>query len=407
MKKLLFAEYESAVLAALYEDGQPVSLSFLAQQNGPQAGDIVIARVEQVKKDISSAFVSIAPGQTAYLQLSDPAQYRQGDLIAVAVERGAAKNKHAQVTDRLALYGTNVAVMEGKKPVGISARIREEAERERLKALLTGFVSGHAGDAVTCIARTNAVFAPPEAVLKEAEDLLMQLKKLRARVPFAALHTRLYAAEPEAVRLIRDNAGDGELSVITDVPSVYGQAETFQKESGGAWTLRLYEDEPLPLVRAYALENLLQEVLQKKVWLRSGGYLVIEPTEALTVIDVNTGKYTPSGKSTAQQTFLKLDLEAARAVARELRLRNISGIVIVDFIDLKEGADRETLIRTLKEEIAKDPVRTSFHGITALGLAELTRKKTGPPLAEQAERCGVFSAKNRRFDSEKRLTRTF
>ena len=391
MKKLVFARYREGVIAALFEDGgsRPATLKVLGGQSGPQAGDIVIARVNQVKKDISSAFVSIAPGQTAYLQLSDPAAYKQGDLVAVTVERPAAKNKHAQVSDRLALYGVNVAVLEGKKPAGISARIREEDERARLKALLEGFLSAHREDGVTCIARTNAVFAAPEAVLQEAEDLLKRIRELRARAPFAALHTRLYAAESEAVRLVRDNAADGGLAVVTDDPGIRALLTDGTGSVPDSVSVSYYEDEPLPLYKVFALDGCLKDASQKRVWLRSGGYLVIEPTEALTVIDVNTGKYTPSGKTTAEQTFLKLNLEAAAAAAKELRLRNISGIVVIDFIDMKDAAAREQLVRTLKEEIGKDPVRTSFHDFTALGLAELTRKKTGPPLYEQLTRAGL------------------
>ena len=141
-----------------------------------------------------------------------------------------------------------------------------------------------------------------------------------------------------------------------------------------------YEDENLPLMKLYRLESVLKSATDRRVWLKSGGYLVIEPTEALTVIDVNTGKYT--GKKTPAETILKINLEAACETARQLSLRNLSGIIIVDFIDMESKEDQETLMRVLGEEISQDPVKTVLVDMTRLGLVELTRKKVRRPLHE-------------------------
>ena len=137
--------------------------------------------------------------------------------------------------------------------------------------------------------------------------------------------------------------------------------------------LSLYTDDNLPLMKLYRLESVLKSASDRRVWMKSGGYLVIEPTEALTVIDVNTGKYT--GKKTPAETILKINLEAAHEVARQLSLRNLSGIIIIDFIDMESKEDQETLMRVLGEELSRDPVKTILVDMTRLGLVEITRKR--------------------------------
>lgn len=145
--------------------------------------------------------------------------------------------------------------------------------------------------------------------------------------------------------------------------------------------LVFYEDAQLDLIKLLSLETQLERLLSKKVWLKSGGFLLIEPTEAFVVIDVNTGRYT--GKKTGEETFLKINMEAAEEIAKQLRLRNLSGIILIDFINMKQPENKKMLIETLKAEIAKDSVRTVFVDMTRLNIAELTRKKVRKPLYEQ------------------------
>ena len=153
----------------------------------------------------------------------------------------------------------------------------------------------------------------------------------------------------------------------------------YQKED--ADRLTLYEDSLLPLSKLYSLETAFEKALGKNVWLKSGGYLVIEPTEAMTVIDVNTGKY--SGRKNMQDTICRINMEAADEIGRQLRLRNLSGIIIVDCIDMEREEDRKALLAHLGDVVSKDPVKTTVVDMTALNLVELTRKKMRRPLHEQ------------------------
>lgn len=171
--------------------------------------------------------------------------------------------------------------------------------------------------------------------------------------------------------------------------------QTYQKED--LEKLRLYKDTQISLNRLYSLETKLSKALKERVWLKSGGYLVIQPTEALTVIDVNTGKAI-SGKKPTEETFFNINLEAAEEIAKQLRLRNLSGIIIIDFIDMQKDRNKELLISCLSKWIEKDPVKTVFVDMTRLNLVEITRQKVRKPLHEQIS----YDRGELQFHSEKR-----
>ena len=181
------------------------------------------------------------------------------------------------------------------------------------------------------------------------------------------------------------DAYEGRLSsIVTDDRGLYDQLKAYLKEEQpeDLEKLEFYDDSLLPLYKLYSLETVLDRALGKRVWLKSGGYLVIEPTEAMTVIDVNTGKY--EGRKKMADTIRKINNEAAFTIAAQLRLRNLSGIIMVDFIDMEQEEDKKALLDCLKQAVSTDPVRTVVVDMTPLGLVELTRKKVRKPLYEQA-----------------------
>lgn len=202
------------------------------------------------------------------------------------------------------------------------------------------------------------------------------------RAKYRSCFTRMYQLPAPWLSLLRDTC-DRELSVVTDDRELYGQMEEYLRSAHpeDLPRLSLYEDDLLPLSKLYSLERELREALSERVWLKSGAYLVIQPTEALTVIDVNTGKY--ESKKKKQDTFLKINLEAAGEIARQLRLRNISGIILVDFINMDAEEDKEALKKTLADALHRDPIKALLVDLTALNLVEITRKKVQKPLAEQ------------------------
>lgn len=196
----------------------------------------------------------------------------------------------------------------------------------------------------------------------------------------------LYQTPPNYICDIRDSYTDNVEEFITDDEELYAHMkaylETYQSEDLGK--LRLYKDDLLSLTNLYGLNDKLSDAIRPMVWLKSGGSLVIQPTEALTVIDVNTGKAV-AGKKKVQETFLKVNREAAKEIAKQIRLRNLSGIIIIDFIDMELKKDQDLLMEELEEYFKKDPVKTMLVDMTALGLVEVTRKKVRKPLHEQVE----------------------
>ena len=233
------------------------------------------------------------------------------------------------------------------------------------------------------IIRTNAKGASEEELNAEFD----YLKEVYQKVVNYGVHKTAFSLlmqdEAPYIKQLRNIRQDELDEIITDDKLIYDQAYEFLKshQPGDLEKLRLYEDASYSLWKLYGLETLLDDATRTRVWLKSGGYLVIEPTEALTVVDVNTGKY--EGGKNAESTFVKINQEAAVETAKQLRLRNISGIIIIDFIDMKMEADKLDVLSTLNKELKKDPVKSTLVDMTKLNLAEVTRKKVKKSLREQ------------------------
>lgn len=226
------------------------------------------------------------------------------------------------------------------------------------------------------ILRTNSGEAAFADVLEEAKKLSGQYVTLKDRAAYLKPFTLMYEPLPAYVEALKNLRLSDLEEIVTDDAQIYA---LMKQHTSAALTgqIRLYEDKLLPLDKLYSLETILTQALQKKVWLKSGGYLVIEQTEALTVIDVNSGKMVKK-----KEAFLKTNLEAAEELVRQISLRNLSGMILVDFINMKEKKDEEQLIAALKKHLRSDSSGTVYIDMTKLGLVELTRKKNGKTLQE-------------------------
>lgn len=385
-------ENKKGILCAVLENGHPIELALEPAENPSLLGNIYIGKVKNLAPQIGAAFIEIAEGQICYYAIQEnPAPIIvnrrhtdakkplvEGDELIVQVSREALKTKVPAVTSNLNFPGKYLVLTSGENRLGISGKLPEE-ERERLKALLTPLWDGSFG----LIARTNAA-GVEEAVLKEELQRLKTayetvLEKGRTRTCF----TKLSQEEPDFVNLLKGIPKEALTEIVTDNRELYETLHNYLREfqPEDLPKLRLYEDRLLPLSKLYSLEKALEEAVRERVWLKSGGYLVIQPTEALTVVDVNTGKY--EGGKKKQNTFWKINREAAIETARQLRLRNLSGIVIVDFIDMESQEDKDALMELLRTELRKDPVKAAVIDMTKLNLVEITRKKVRKSLAEQ------------------------
>lgn len=387
MNRLVITRWNGRILTALLTDGVLQELSL--EEDTSILGNVYVGKVKNVVKNLNSAFVDFGDGRTGYYSLTEnpvsihttptSASLKAGDEIVVQIAKDAVKTKDPVLTANLNFTGKYAVLTAGKPIIGFSAKIADKEWKDALKPQLEALTKGKVG----LIIRTNAYQASQDVLIREITHLMGEYEKVLADAPFRTCYSLLYQAQPGYIGSL-NSCPEGMLeAVVTDDEETYQNIsrylEAYQPELLG--NLHRYSDPLVSLSKLYGLETALEQACQKRVWLKSGGYLVIEQTEAMVVIDVNTGKY--SGKKSQGETIRKINLEAAEEICHQLRLRNLSGIIIVDFIDMKSEEDKDLLMDTLKRCAMKDPVKTTVIDMTPLNLVELTRKKGRRPLAEQ------------------------
>lgn len=353
-------------------------------------GNIYVGKVKNIVKNIDAAFVEIKKDCLCFLPLSEvedavfvnaksSKKLAVGDELIVQVLKDGIKTKAPVLSTNLNFTGKYfVLTSKRKEELGISNKLNAE-ERSRLEA----YMEDKQDDDFGVILRTNAKNASKEELDREYEYLKGVYENVLQygvhRTPF----TLLVEDQPPYIKQLRNIRQDELTEILTDDQTIYDQAYEFLKfyQPEDLEKLRLYEDASYSLWKLYGMESILDDATRKRVWMKSGGYLVIEPTEALTVVDVNTGKY--DGRKNVSQTFKKINAEAAAETARQLRLRNISGMILIDFIDMEMEEDKQEVLEILQRELKKDPVKSLFVDMTKLNLAEVTRKKTKKSLREQ------------------------
>lgn len=387
--KMPYKKKEGAyILSAYMAEGKAQEFQIEDASEACLLGNIYVGKVVKIVKNIEAAFLEIADKQMCYYALKDNTnpifvntkkskELAVGDELLVQVVKEGVKTKEPVVSSALNLPGRYVALVHGETGIAVSAKIPEK-DKERFRELLAPCRK----EAFGFVVRTNARFCTEEEILAEAKALAKEYEQLRDIGSHRPCYTCLKASPSLFCKRIRDIRLGDKTEIVTDDPELFSELEAFLKEYMPTETGRLvfYEDKLQSLAKLHSLETELEGALQSRVWLKSGGYLIFQPTEALTVIDVNTGKY--EGKKKKEETFLKINLEAAKEIARQLRLRNLSGMILIDFISMKEKEREEILVSFLREELAKDPVKTVFVDITGMGLVELTRKKQQKPLYE-------------------------
>ncbi len=383
------------IATALYSGQRLVEITLEPLNQQSILGNIYVGRVKNIVKNLNAAFIEIAPGMPCYYPLDEmkrplfvkkinSPRLVQGDEVVVQVSKENSKSKPPKVTTNLNFTGKYLVLSSENTQIGFSKKL-EEQKREELKQELCFGNPGEWG----VIVRTNAADASKEEILEEYELLKQEYFHLKETAPYRTVFSCLKESMPEYLHILQ-NVNQSQLSsILTDdlelLGKIRGYLEHFQPEDLGKLTF--YEDPMLSLSKLYRLEHRLKEALQEKVWLKSGGFLVIQPTEALTVIDVNSGR--SISKKQVQEHYLAINLEAAEEIAHQLRLRNLSGIIIVDFIDMKSSQSQELLMQRLRNAVCLDTVPVQVVDMTKLNLVELTRKKVKKTLAEQAEQASL------------------
>lgn len=385
---------ENKLCMAMYEDGVCVELRIANEQNGsneggliPEIGDIYIGRVDKVIPSLNAAFIEIAKGVSCYYPLKEIGSaiftkkiakkgICEGEELLVQVLKEGVKTKQATVTTNLSFKGTYTVLTTGNTTLGVSSKIVKE-KKDDLKGILTPLM----GQGFGLIARTNAANVDVTEIINEVKQISDEMNLIKEKASTRKAFTLMKKNSQSHITFLEDVCSQNISKITIEDHNSHEDIQKFLNEKKlNNCQLHFYQDDTYPLEKLYSLESRITEALYKKVWLKSGAYLVIEPTEALTVIDVNSGKAV--NKKDTEASYMAINKEATKEIIKQLRIRNISGIILVDFINMKDKLTTKNLVSFFEKELLKDRVATQVFGMTSLQLLEMTRKKTHKTLME-------------------------
>lgn len=382
---------------ALIDSGKIVELQ--VEREGKVAGSIYKCKVSNVLPGMDAAFVEIGLEKNAFLYAGDvlpetgeefpeakhttPKNMHINDLVKmnqevlVQVVKAPRGTKGARVSTRISLPGRYLVLMPDADNIGISRKIEDRQERDRLKKLSDKMRPAGFG----FIVRTEAEFKTEMELHDDLDFLLRMWSQIQEKAKITPAPGLVHQDLSIIYRTIRDVFGSDVHKMFIDSPVDYEKAqELVQLISPRQKNRLIHYNDPEPIFEHFSIENEIDRLLKRKVWLRSGGHLTIDQTEALTTIDVNTGKFI--GSVSLSDTILKTNLDAAAEIARQLRLRDIGGIIIIDFIDMGNSKDKAHVVSALDKALKRDRTRTKISNISPLGLVEMTRKRTGETISE-------------------------
>jgi ribonuclease G len=362
-------------------------------------GNIYLGVVSRVLPGMQSAFIDIGLDRAAFLHVADIWEHRQnsetprpierllhdGQRVLIQVIKDPIGTKGARLSTQISIAGRLLVYLPQECHIGISQRIEDEAERahlrERLQHLLPEDEKGG------FIIRTMAEAASDREMLADIEYLRRIWRVIQERSTVAGAPALLYQDLNLSLRVLRDIANDETARILVDTRESFEKLETFAADYTLNFRDRIHHySGERPLFDLYGIEDEIERALARRVPLKSGGYVIVDQTEALTTIDVNTGGFV--GGRSFDDTIFKTNLEAAHVIARQLRLRNLGGIIVVDFIDMENSTHRESVLTELRKALALDRTRITVNGFTSLGLIEMTRKRTRESLAHTlCEQC--------------------
>jgi ribonuclease G len=404
-REILINKTSKETRLAILEDEQLVELYYERKHEERHLGDIYKGIVSAVLPGMQAAFVDIGTEKSGFLHVSDmvselsedydinrdnrrsrgrssrpqpsiESQLKRGQEILVQITKEPLGTKGPRLTTQISLPGRFLVYMPFVSHIGVSRKIEDLAERKRLKRLVSKIKPKEGG----IIVRTVGGEVSQRMFEREVHSLTTAWMKIQKRSTSLGAPALLHREARLTSGLIRDVFSSDFDSLIIDSKSEYREIKNYLKEVSPELKgrIRLYDD-IIPLFDAFGIEDEVVRTFSNKIWLESGGYIIIEETEALISIDVNTGKYT--GEKDPEETILKTNLDAAREISRQLRLRNIGGIIVCDFIDMESEENRRRVLQKLRNHLRRDRVRTKAFEVSSLGLIEMTRQRTRPSLS--------------------------
>jgi ribonuclease E len=365
------------------------------------AGNVYLGKVRNVLPGMEAAFVDFGEAKNGVLYAGDvqvdprtnggrhpriEKALKVGDQVLVQVSKDAMGSKGARLTNQVSLPGRYLVLAPDSEMRGISRRL-PDLERDRLRRL----VADLSPEGFGVIVRTAAEAASEQELRADVERLRGVWEDITAKIPRGGAPRLLYEEPDLVLRVVREHFTGEFRRLMVDDPEIHRGVVEYLEATDPDLVPRvhLYRDE-IPVFERFHVQDQLRKALDRKVWLPSGGHIVIDRTEALTVVDVNTGRFV--GHSNLEETVLQNNLEAAEEIAHQLRLRDIGGIIVIDFIDMEVTRNREAVLQRLRESLAKDKTRTQVFDVSHLGLVEMTRKNVSEGLIESfsqvCEHCG-------------------
>ena len=371
---------------ALIENGTVNELFVERAAKRGLVGNIYKAKVVRVLPGMQAAFVDIGLSRTAFLHINDMVWPRNqptpnvfellqpGQILTVQVMKDMLGTKGARLSTDLSIPSRYLVMMPYGHHTGVSQRIESEEERDRLRSIIERIQAEHKLPG-SVIVRTAAEGIAEEAIAQDMAYLAKLWEFIQRKQKSIVVPSLVFEELPLPQRIIRDLANEDTVKIQVDSREVFQKLQEFVDEFVPTMHDRLkhYPGE-CPIFDLYNVENDIQKALQTRVALKSGGYLMIDQTEAMTTIDVNTGSYV--GGRTLEDTVFKTNMEATQVIARQLRLRNLGGIIIIDFIDMQEAQHRDEVLKQFEEVLEKDHAKTKITQVSELGLVEMTRKRT-------------------------------
>jgi ribonuclease G len=418
---------------AIIEDDQLVELMVDRPDARRTVGDIYVGKVEAVLPGIQAAFVDIGTEKSAFLHASDlvysedepeepdeetgedddstengvrrarskgpPIQdvVKKGQEIVVQVSKEPISTKGPRVTAQVSLAGRFLVYMPFASRVGVSRKIGDRAERQRLREMVQQVLPADSGGVIV---RTVGEDATQATFERELNTLINQWKRIKKKTHFVRPPALLHRETSLARGLMRDLFSEKVESVTVDSKQIHNEITEYLRGIAPELLDRIkLHDEPVPLFDKFEIETEIRDLFKRRCDLPSGGYLIIEPTEALVSVDVNSGRYT--GKKDPEKTILRTNLEAAREVARQIRLRDIGGIIVCDFIDMESRQNRDRVLQELRIHLGRDRARTKAFQVSELGLVEMTRQRVRQShLQSMTEACPTCHGTGRVFTAE-------
>ncbi|MCX7571415.1 Rne/Rng family ribonuclease [Tumebacillus sp. DT12] len=397
-KQIIISQDSRELRVAILEDGRTAEYYAERQSTTGIAGNIYKGRVANVLPGMQAAFIDIGQEKNAFLYIDDALSLapgpttpdrrpkiadlvREGQVLLVQVTKEAVGTKGARVTTSLSLPGRYLVIMPEQDYVGVSRRIESDSERDRIRKMADRVREQNVG----VIVRTAAEGVEDESLEEDYRHLNAVWQRLQRHAKHVKVPGLVHSDLDLLSRSVRDFFTEDVEELWVDNFEAFGTIREIVREQSPQLVERvhLYRGKE-NLFSVHRIDQEVEKAMKRKVWLKSGGYLIIDQTEALTAIDINTGKFI--GTTSLEETVLKTNLEAARELVRQIRLRDIGGIIIIDFIDMRDPAHKEKVVQEFEALLKKDRTRAHVLGITQLGLIEMTRKKVRQSLDEALQR---------------------